>query len=50
MIKIEQVYKTYDHRVVFMSEGSIVEEGPPESFFAAPKDERVRQFLSRVLY
>jgi polar amino acid transport system ATP-binding protein len=37
-------------RVVFMSNGAIIEEGPPEAFFAAPKDERVKQFLSRVLH
>jgi len=37
-------------RIVFMSNGAIIEEGPPEAFFAAPKDERVQQFLSRVLH
>jgi polar amino acid transport system ATP-binding protein len=34
-------------RVVFMEGGVIVEEGPPETMFSAPKTERVRQFLKR---
>ena len=32
-------------RVLFLDGGSIVEEGPPESFFAHPKTERARRFL-----
>jgi ABC-type polar amino acid transport system ATPase subunit len=34
-------------RVVFMDGGVIVEEGAPEEMFAAPRTERVRQFLKR---
>jgi polar amino acid transport system ATP-binding protein len=37
------------HRVVFMDEGQIVEEGDPARFFAAPRSERTRQFLSKIL-
>ena len=37
------------HRVIFMDEGRIVEEGKPEGFFAAPKSERAKQFLSKIL-
>jgi polar amino acid transport system ATP-binding protein len=37
------------HRVVFMDEGMIVEENAPEPFFAAPKSDRTRQFLSKIL-
>ena len=37
------------HRVVFMDEGVIVEEGDPQPFFAAPKSDRTRQFLSKIL-
>ena len=37
------------HRVVFMDEGQIIEENKPEAFFAAPKSERTRQFLSKIL-
>lgn len=36
-------------RVIFMSEGQIVEEGTPEDIFANPKDERTKQFLQCVL-
>jgi polar amino acid transport system ATP-binding protein len=35
--------------VVFMADGTIVENGPPESLLKAPKHERTRQFLARVL-
>jgi ABC-type polar amino acid transport system ATPase subunit len=34
-------------RIVFMEGGVIVEEGKPEQMFAAPRTERVRQFLKR---
>ncbi|SNY98608.1 amino acid ABC transporter ATP-binding protein [Halomonas sp. hl-4] len=36
-------------RVVFMDEGGIVEQGPPEELFTAPKDERTRHFLRKIL-
>ena len=36
-------------RVVFMDQGSIVEIGTPEEFFSAPKTERSRAFLSKIL-
>ena len=35
--------------VVFMAEGQIVEKAPPAEFFAAPKEERTRQFLSQII-
>ncbi len=34
------------NRVVFMDEGRIVEEGPPEELFANPRSDRLRQFLN----
>ena len=37
------------HRVVFMSEGRIAEEGTPEEFFDRTGTERARDFLSKVL-
>ena len=37
------------HRIVFMDEGQIIEEGGPDSFFDAPKFDRTRQFLSKIL-
>lgn len=36
-------------RVVFMDEGQIIEDGPPEAFFTAPRTERARLFLSKIL-
>ena len=36
-------------RVVFMSDGGIVEVDDPESIFANPKEERTKLFLSQVL-
>jgi glutamate transport system ATP-binding protein len=37
------------HRVVFMDEGQVVEEGKPDEFFRAPKSDRGKQFLSKIL-
>ncbi len=37
------------NRVIFMSDGVIKEENSPEEFFANPKDERLKEFLSKVL-
>jgi glutamate transport system ATP-binding protein len=37
------------HRVVFMDAGQIVEVQAPESFFAAPRSERTKDFLSKIL-
>ncbi|MBA2938651.1 amino acid ABC transporter ATP-binding protein [Paenibacillus sp. CGMCC 1.16610] len=34
--------------VVFMDEGAIVEEGKPNELFNRPKEERTKQFLSRI--
>ena len=39
--------KISDH-VIFMDKGSIVEEGTAEDIFVNPKNERTRQFLSKV--
>lgn len=36
-------------RVIFMADGYIVEEGAPQDIFTAPKHERTRSFLSRIL-
>ena len=36
-------------RVIFMDEGQIKEQGSPEEFFGNPKDERLREFLSKIL-
>jgi glutamate transport system ATP-binding protein len=36
-------------RVVFMSDGEVVEQAPPEQFFTAPSSERAKDFLSKIL-
>jgi glutamate transport system ATP-binding protein len=37
------------NRVVFMSDGAIVEDAEPEEFFANPRSERAKDFLSKIL-
>ena len=37
------------HRVVFMDGGRIVEEATPETFFSAPRSDRAKDFLSKIL-
>ena len=36
-------------RVLMMDDGRIIEEGTPEHFFEAPREERTKQFLSAIL-
>lgn len=36
-------------RVLFMADGEIVEDTAPETFFTAPKSERARDFLGKIL-
>ncbi|HTY99937.1 MAG TPA: ATP-binding cassette domain-containing protein, partial [Rhodocyclaceae bacterium] len=38
------------HRVVFMDQGRIVEDAAKEEFFGAPRSERARQFLAKILH
>ena len=35
-------------RVIFMENGSIVEQGPSKEFFANPKEQRTREFLKNI--
>ncbi|MER5738778.1 amino acid ABC transporter ATP-binding protein [Streptomyces sp. NPDC002262] len=37
------------HRVVFMADGRILEDRTPEEFFTAPRSERAKDFLSKIL-
>ncbi|MGG5258729.1 amino acid ABC transporter ATP-binding protein [Phycicoccus avicenniae] len=37
------------NRVVFLSDGQIVEEGTPEEFFTNPQSERAKDFLGKIL-
>ena len=41
--------KEVANRVIFMNEGVIKEENSPKEFFDNPKDERLKEFLSKVL-
>ncbi|HHT72352.1 MAG TPA: amino acid ABC transporter ATP-binding protein [Firmicutes bacterium] len=36
-------------RVVFMDEGLIVEQGPPQEVFSHPQEARTKEFLSKIL-
>ncbi|MEU4561773.1 amino acid ABC transporter ATP-binding protein [Actinoplanes sp. NPDC023936] len=36
-------------RVVFMADGQLVEQAPPAEFFANPRSERAKDFLSKIL-
>jgi general L-amino acid transport system ATP-binding protein len=37
------------HRVIFIDQGQIVEEAPPDVFFGSPRAARTQEFLSKVL-
>lgn len=41
--------KEVSDRVIFMDEGVIVEQGPPEEIFGNPKEERTKQFLKNAM-
>ncbi|WP_415949303.1 amino acid ABC transporter ATP-binding protein [Streptomyces sp. KLOTTS4A1] len=38
------------NRVVFMADGQIVEQATPEKFFTAPRSDRAKDFLSKILH
>jgi glutamate transport system ATP-binding protein len=37
------------NRVIFMSDGQLVEDAPPAEFFANPRSDRAKDFLSKIL-
>ncbi|HPB73057.1 MAG TPA: amino acid ABC transporter ATP-binding protein [Phycicoccus sp.] len=37
------------HEVVFLADGQIIEQAPPEEFFTRPRTERVADFLAKIL-
>jgi ABC-type polar amino acid transport system ATPase subunit len=37
-------------RLIFLDEGRIVEEGPPEEFFSAARSERAREFVDKIIH
>ncbi|WP_033213276.1 amino acid ABC transporter ATP-binding protein [Kitasatospora phosalacinea] len=38
------------NRVLFMADGRIVEQNTPEAFFTAPRSDRAKDFLSKILH
>ncbi|MFN0185957.1 MAG: amino acid ABC transporter ATP-binding protein [Aquabacterium sp.] len=42
--------KSVADRVIFMDQGQIVEQNTPAEFFANPKSERTKDFLSKILH
>jgi polar amino acid transport system ATP-binding protein len=36
------------HRIAFLHEGRVLEQGPPAELLSNPTEERTRQFLKRV--
>ena len=36
-------------RVCFLDGGRILEQGPPQQIFSAPREARTRQFLQRII-
>jgi glutamate transport system ATP-binding protein len=37
-------------RLVFIDEGRIVEEGPPEEFFTSARSERAKEFVDKIIH
>src|SRR5438477_10973384 len=44
-----QFARDVSDRVIFMSDGSFIEQGDPEEIFKNPREKRTRMFLERVL-
>ncbi|NLY50896.1 MAG: amino acid ABC transporter ATP-binding protein, partial [Firmicutes bacterium] len=36
-------------RVIFMDDGKVIEQGPPNEVFQNPRNERTQLFLSKIL-
>ena len=41
--------KAVADRVIFMDQGQVVEQAPPQQFFDAPQTDRAQDFLSKIL-
>jgi ABC-type polar amino acid transport system ATPase subunit len=37
-------------RIIFIDDGKIVEEGPPDEFFTNPRSDRARDFIDKILH
>jgi len=42
--------KRVANRIVFMDQGAIVEDCPKDAFFGAPRSERARDFLAKIIH
>lgn len=42
--------RTVANRVIFMDQGEIVEQAPPDIFFGSPRSERTQTFLAQILH
>ncbi|MGM3172808.1 amino acid ABC transporter ATP-binding protein [Dickeya lacustris] len=42
--------RTVANRVIFMDQGEIVEQAPPDVFFTTPRSERTQTFLAQILH
>ncbi|PWD70013.1 amino acid ABC transporter ATP-binding protein [Pectobacterium versatile] len=42
--------RTVADRVIFMDQGEVVEQAPPDIFFSSPRSERTQAFLSQILH
>ncbi|QPQ24030.1 amino acid ABC transporter ATP-binding protein [Lonsdalea populi] len=42
--------RTVANRVIFMDQGEIVEQAPPDIFFSSPRSERTQSFLAQILH
>ncbi|MDT9587418.1 MAG: amino acid ABC transporter ATP-binding protein [Candidatus Arsenophonus melophagi] len=42
--------KKFAHRMIFMSEGKIIEDSNKDDFFAASKSERTKDFLTKIIH
>lgn len=40
--------RSVSDEIIFMESGNILEQGPPEDFFASPKEARTKEFLSKI--
>ena len=40
--------RSVSDEIIFMESGNILEQGPPENFFASPKEARTKEFLSKI--
>ena len=41
--------KNFADKIIFLSEGKVVEESAPDKFFKAPKTKRAKEFLDKIL-